>query len=1016
MAVELRKFSFVLQSLATSPAMVLGTSTPSWYLGPFADDAAAEAFADERLPAGGINGLVYLHPTGKFKVREGGVWAFYDAASTASAAAAAASEAAAEADKVQTGLDRTQTGLDRTQTGQDRTATGLDAAATAADRVQTGLDKVATAADRVQTGLDKVATAADRVQTGLDRTQTGLDRVQTGLDKVATAADRVQTGLDAAATAADRVVTTSDKAATAADRVQTNLDKIDTAASRDLAYTYSQNAASAVAYQNLAAIARNKAVTAVDVFVYDTSKDSDGGAWRDRVSHTSWYNETLGTATRGARKDFPAVAVIVAAATSVTIYDGDDPTLPMWMVINQATSPTASKNFWRTNRNATALFAMNGVICIATDGVTQLGNSGVPMLYMVSDTLRRVSQNASHGGGEGGNIALRNSTSDLLPGSGSPYIVNPSVNDVAMTVLPDAPIDLATGLPVPTIAVATAGGLSVIKDDGTVVSTNVPSIVARCAWNNAGKLFYCRGTSSPAIYVTNNVRAVATNWTGEYVFNNVTPIVIGDNNLNNGVHFAPEEGTKFSYAKIGAYITSNGLGRMSLGADVATSMQALVYKDYNSGWMVGSTKGAWLSSKDTASLVAAELVSNGDNEAAMFSTSPATTYLRFSAAQSTDFARSGTQSAKITSLAVGAQTHVVFLGGASSVGANEGVSVKVWVYIPASWSGAGIKLLDWTDGSWFSATVNTRDTWTLLEGYRQPKGTVWSLGLGSNLNENVDGQSFYIDDISVTKSVVDDRSVNKNGLITYGTITRTPVASGTDLVGFGGFSASNYLEQPYNSALDFGTGDFCVMGWLYDSGASFALLSRTDATSGASYGPNTLNLFANAGQIKVRLGDGEVFNATTTLGTDTWRFLTFTRRSGTFEVWDNGQLLISVASTHNLTNAAAKLRVGQFYYGGAWTSTPGPLALLRISATAPSADQIRQIYLDERSLFQVDAQACLYGTSDAVTALGYDPDTRLLHVGSSSGRSVFQGLNRVSNTTTAVTAAISAANNLVAEQ
>jgi trimeric autotransporter adhesin len=47
-------------------------------------------------------------------------------------------------------------------------------------------------------------------------------------------------------------------------------------------------------------------------------------------------------------------------------------------------------------------------------------------------------------------------------------IVNSTVNDVAMTVLPDAPIDPATGLPVPTIAVATAGGISVIRDDGNV--------------------------------------------------------------------------------------------------------------------------------------------------------------------------------------------------------------------------------------------------------------------------------------------------------------------------------------------------------------------------------------------------------------------------------------------------------------------------------------------------------------------------------------------------------------------
>ena len=42
--------------------------------------------------------------------------------------------------------------------------------------------------------------------------------------------------------------------------------------------------------------------------VYDTSKDSDGGAWRHRTQNRSWYNEGAGQ-YRGARKEFPAVAV-----------------------------------------------------------------------------------------------------------------------------------------------------------------------------------------------------------------------------------------------------------------------------------------------------------------------------------------------------------------------------------------------------------------------------------------------------------------------------------------------------------------------------------------------------------------------------------------------------------------------------------------------------------------------------------------------------------------------------------
>ena len=66
-----------------------------------------------------------------------------------------------------------------------------------------------------------------------------------------------------------------------------------------------------VEIENIAAIETKTADTATDIFVYDTRKDSDGGAWRYRTQGTSWYNETLGTSQRGNRKEFPAVAVIV---------------------------------------------------------------------------------------------------------------------------------------------------------------------------------------------------------------------------------------------------------------------------------------------------------------------------------------------------------------------------------------------------------------------------------------------------------------------------------------------------------------------------------------------------------------------------------------------------------------------------------------------------------------------------------------------------------------------------------
>ena len=43
-------------------------------------------------------------------------------------------------------------------------------------------------------------------------------------------------------------------------------------------------------------------------------------------------------------EEFPAVAVIVAELTKLTIYDGDDPNLPMWMVFDLSGSVGSACN------------------------------------------------------------------------------------------------------------------------------------------------------------------------------------------------------------------------------------------------------------------------------------------------------------------------------------------------------------------------------------------------------------------------------------------------------------------------------------------------------------------------------------------------------------------------------------------------------------------------------------------------------------------------------------------------
>ena len=212
--------------------------------------------------------------------------------------------------------------------------------------------------------------------------------------------------------------------------------------------------------RNIAEINAETTDTATDVFVYDTSKDSDGGAWRQRTQHTSWYNETLNTATRGSRREFPAVAVIVAEATQLTIYDGDDPDLPMWMVFN-----TTSGNLIGGSSSLNAVTALNGIMVTGASGYCMETRfiSDYPLDWFTNQLYEY-----------NGNIEQRNDTLGftLIESYG---IVDSDINDVAMTVLPRAPIDPDTGLQVPTIAIGTDEGVSVIKDDGNVVDITATS-------------------------------------------------------------------------------------------------------------------------------------------------------------------------------------------------------------------------------------------------------------------------------------------------------------------------------------------------------------------------------------------------------------------------------------------------------------------------------------------------------------------------------------------------------------
>ena len=744
--------------------------------------------------------------------------------------------------------------------------------------------------------------------------------------------------------------------------------------------------ASGIAGFDLDAIAASKAVTATDVFVYDTSKDSDGGAWRKRTQHTSWYNETLNTATRGARKEFPAVAVIVAENDKVTIYDGDDPALPMWMVFNSGGSTETDCRMLHlntSNKQATACFTLNGILCVSAE------TTGVTRINFISDKSIR-SRNA------GtflflGNISERG---DALGGvdDDSQNIVNDTVNDVAMTVLPNAPIDAATGLPVPTIAVATNGGVSVIKDDGTVV--DIPTSGTATNWvsfNDRHQL------ASEGNYDDRWVlREIPDADVANLETNDATRIAIPYRQYGAGADYQRQVSFGDTYASdLGN--GKNGL-LLEYGAGSAlgrTSLVALLTSTYNTGWMNGDIKGAFLSSTDTASLVGANVYTSD-----------------FSVGVDGFLSNNSTISADTGRLKIvdAGSNGVAYKSFSVTAGKPYAVSFRYEYPSANVTNDYAISVRADT----FTGTILTQKTTGFVEDvpteavlYVTPTTNTIVLVLAPSSNT---GDIAFYDNISIDLADA-DRSVNNNGLIVNGTVTRSAVATGAELVGYSGFSASNYLEQPYNADLDFGTGDFCVMGWVKtSSGARQYIVSRYSAS-------HFVLLRMNAGgAVQIYSSGGSSAVTTAELDDNIWHFVAGIRSNGVLQMYVDGVANGSpVANTVDITDTDATLTVGMTKNGTAYQWF-GSLALLRISATAPTAEQIKKIYEDEKVLFQENAAATLYGASDAVTALAHDEDTGILSVGTSAGRSDFQGLRRVNNTTTAVGVAISAAGGMIVEE
>ncbi len=203
-----------------------------------------------------------------------------------------------------------------------------------------------------------------------------------------------------------------------------------------------------------------------DVFVYDTSKDPDAGAWRsdDRAKSSSWYNETIDnisatcivdTSDRCGTRDFPVKAIIVTTTTKLYIFDAKDNTL--WMDFAKGSGATEQMIGPTTNSTGSSVWALNGKVYYANNG-------SVGGLYVIDfKTDKSYKYNATDDYVGNLTIANRNTTTTYVSDSSlgpTATIVDTIINSVMVSILRSGET---------MVIVATDTGISTINETNKVI-------------------------------------------------------------------------------------------------------------------------------------------------------------------------------------------------------------------------------------------------------------------------------------------------------------------------------------------------------------------------------------------------------------------------------------------------------------------------------------------------------------------------------------------------------------------
>ena len=823
------------------------------------------------------------------------------------------------------------------------------------------------------------------------------------------------------------------------------------------------------------------------IFVYDTKQDSDGGAWRHRTQHTSWYNEPLGTLFRGNRKEFPEVAILVTTdsgfdsahveSIGFQIYDGDDPTCPMWMrfpLTNYAQSANwggglpmiARPNFVSVKLGP--IHALNGQIAIgnAHDSggylpgflvnmisekcidVCRYGSAANQFYWMSSNIASRVNYSTWSNRSFARGATRYSSGDDATSGKKSEITGRMSsapVFDIKMTVLPNNAIDPCTGLPQPTQFWATNGGMTVINGN-TVPMTVTTNQVGSYKVIGLSNLNHERGII--AINQSGNVIRTdyykpdehgiyGSNDTSNYYYYNLA------SNSNPSIPWDPgSEKVKF----IKGYehephdlAIANGISlQIMLGKNIddtggdTSAIGATITHEMVTGYQPGDPHIAlpgYCGTPGDISQVQHYYDSFNDNSGNWgFADGSSITggFLRLSNTN-------GSRATRAVSgfLVNGTEYYVLYHVNAASQhfqfdddGQGAGVG-SVRTYHTVTHNDTGFY------GFTFTATASNR-----LRVIRTQGG-------GGNID---------ISSITIYESQIQNKHNNyqdaRPGFSVQGTLKRQPVAPGAELCSYSNWGQNNgtngYITQGYNAALDWGTNNYMISLWFKcaegGSEVSQNILGIGDYNHNDGFliqiNNQSGNKFIDVGYLGV---SGNSFASTAGVQAgfvdQAWNHIFVHLRNNTFHMWVNGKknTVSGGTWTGSSINWTSKWTQRQIVIGGragnvggatnAWAQPTTELALVRIAGggsaantNQPSNEEVRKIYEDEKGMFQPGAKVTLTGNNSYTRQMDYDEKKHILHVGTHAGRSDFRRLVRINSTTEEINTGISAYDGFIAEQ